>query len=85
MNETWRVKQVILTEGRTTAELVPTDWFKPVDPDDELTDYDVARPGDEGADFIEIGDRIVIEVAADELRPGDDVLLSMTVVSRATA
>lgn len=29
MNTTWRVRKVIAIEGRTTAELVRVEWFKP--------------------------------------------------------
>ena len=92
METTWRVTSVTEKPGRVQATLQRGEWFKknPAfdaamadESQDELPEEFLdALPGEQGADFAEIGGEITLDVTeGPELHPLDDVILSLRVVT----
>jgi hypothetical protein len=92
MHTHWRVIERTEREGITLVELLPVMWFKKNPEYDAHADevgwdgeeFIDALPGEDGADFIESGKAIVLDMTEHEdLHPGDDVQLVIDVLVRA--
>lgn len=92
METTWRVMQVTEKPGLTEATLQRVEWFKKHpdfdaamadDSQDELPEEFIdAQPGDEGADTIDIGGTLTIDVTDGlDLHPMDNVVMSLRVLT----
>lgn len=88
MHNTWHVIERTEREGIVLVELQPVEWFKK-NPEweahaDEVgwdgDEFVEALPGDDDAEFIEVGKTIVLDLSdGPELHPGDDVKLTIDV------
>jgi len=92
METIWRVEQVTEKPGLVEARLQRVEWFKK-NPDfdvamadesqDELPEEFIdARPGEPGADTIDVGGTLVLDVTdGPDLHPLDDVALTLRVLT----
>lgn len=100
MRTMWRVQEVRAIEGQTTAILEQVEWYRR-NPDhaaamaDESHEGDMpdefidAEPGEAGAEYIEAvnGTKSLVLDITDglDLRPGDNVLLTIDAMDRISA
>lgn len=92
METTWRVMQVTEKPGLVEATLQRVEWFR-TNPAfaaamadegvDELPEEFIdAQPGDDGADTIDTGGSLVLDVTnGPELHPLDNVVLTLRVLT----
>lgn len=90
MRTTWTVTKVTATPNLTLADLQRVEWYKPNpawDTDDEAVEEFIdAEAGEPGASHVEAEGTLHIEITEGlDLKPGDNVLLTLSVLEHVPA